>query len=92
MPGLAEWARRSRALGFEGMGCIHPRQIEPIHAAFAPSAAEIDVALKIVAAFEEAEAKGLGVVSLGTKMVDRPVVLRAQRTVEIARRTGLLPK
>ncbi len=90
MEGLGEWARRSRALGFEGMGCIHPRQIEPIHEAFAPTADEIERALKIVAAFEEAESKGLGVVSLGTKMVDRPVVLRAQRTVEIARRVGLL--
>ncbi len=88
--GLGEWARRSRALGFEGMGCIHPRQIQPIHGAFAPSPEEIDRALKIVMAFKEAEAKGLGVVSLGTKMVDRPVVLRAQRTVEIARRIGLL--
>ncbi len=88
--GLGVWARRSRALGFEGMGCIHPRQIEPIHAAFAPSAEEIEKALKIVTAFQEAEAQGLGVVSLGTKMVDRPVVLRAQRTVEIARRIGLL--
>lgn len=89
--GLKEWARRSRALGFEGMGCIHPRQIQPIHEVFAPSAEEIERALRIVAAFEEAEEKGLGVVSLGSKMIDRPVVLRAQRTVEIARRLGLMP-
>jgi hypothetical protein len=47
--------------------------------------------LKIVAAFEEAQAKGLGVVSLGTRMVDPPVVLRAQRLVERARRTGQIP-
>jgi len=45
--------------------------------------------LKIVAAFEEAEAKGLGVVSLGTRMVDPPVVLRAQRLVEQAKKAGL---
>ncbi len=89
--GLLEWARRSRALGFEGMGCIHPRQIQPIHDAFAPTAQEIEKALKIVAAFNEAEAKGLGVVSLGSKMIDRPVVLRAQHLVEVARRSGLLP-
>lgn len=88
LEGLSEWARRSRALGFEGMGCIHPRQIQPIHEAFAPSAEEIEKALRIVAAFEEAQAKGLGVVSLGSKMIDRPVVLRAQRTVELARRIG----
>lgn len=88
MEGLAEWAARSRALGFEGMGCIHPRQIEPIHAAFAPSPDEIDKALEIVAAFEEAQAKGLGVVRLGTKMIDPPVVMRARQLVENARRMG----
>jgi citrate lyase subunit beta/citryl-CoA lyase len=88
--GLRAWASRSRGLGFEGMGCIHPRQIRPIHEAFAPSAGEIDRALRIVAAFEEAEAKGLGVVSLGTRMVDPPVVLQAQRLVHVARQAGLI--
>jgi len=88
--GLRAWASRSRGLGFEGMGCIHPRQIRPIHEAFAPSAEEIERALRIVTAFEEAEAKGLGVVSLGTRMVDPPVVLRAQRLVDLARRAGLI--
>jgi citrate lyase subunit beta/citryl-CoA lyase len=88
--GLLEWAHRSRALGFEGMGCIHPRQIEPIHQAFAPTQDEIEKAQKIVAAFEEAQSKGLGVVRLGTKMIDPPVVLRAHRLVQNARRMGLL--
>jgi citrate lyase subunit beta/citryl-CoA lyase len=88
--GLRAWGTRSRLLGFEGMGCIHPRQIRPIHESFAPSAAEIDKALKIVAAFEEAEAMSLGVVSLGTRMVDPPVVLRAQRLVDQAKQAGLL--
>ena len=50
----------------------------------------MDKARRIVAAFEEAEAKGLGVVSLGTKMIDRPVVLRAIKLVEQARATGIL--
>ncbi len=88
--GLAAWARRSRAMGFEGMGCVHPRQIPIIHEAFAPSRAEIDRALKIVRAFEKAEAKGLGVVSLGTKMVDPPVVNRALKLVAQARAMGLV--
>jgi citrate lyase subunit beta/citryl-CoA lyase len=91
MDGLADWAARSRGMGFEGMGCIHPRQVEPIHRAFAPDAAEIEKALKIVAAFEEAQARGLAVVSLGTRMVDPPVVLRAQRLVRQAPRAGLIP-
>ena len=92
MDGLRAWGERSRAMGFDGMGCIHPRQIGPIHRAFAPSAAEIEKAFRIVAAFEEAEAKGLGVVSLGTRMIDPPVVLRAQHIVALARQTGLLPE
>jgi citrate lyase subunit beta/citryl-CoA lyase len=90
MDGLRSWGERSRGLGFEGMGCIHPRQIRVIHKAYAPTSAEIDRALKIVAAFDDAKKKGLGVVSLGTRMIDRPVVLRAQRLVEVARRTGLI--
>ncbi len=88
--GLRAWGQRSRAMGYEGMGCIHPRQIPVIHEAFAPSRAEIDRALKIVAAFEDAEARGLGVVSLGTKMVDPPVVNRALKLVELARAQGLI--
>jgi citrate lyase subunit beta/citryl-CoA lyase len=90
--GLTAWAHHSRALGFEGMGCIHPRQIGPIHDAFAPSSDEIGKALKIVSAFDEAQAAGLGVVRLGTKMIDPPVVLRAQRLVDNARRMGLIPE
>jgi citrate lyase subunit beta/citryl-CoA lyase len=89
--GLRAWSMKARAMGFEGMGCIHPRQIRVIHSAFAPSQAEIDKALAIVNAFHDAEAKGLGVVSLGTKMIDRPVVLRAQRLVARARAAGLIP-
>jgi len=88
MRGLEAWGGKSRAMGFEGMGCIHPRQIEIIHNAFTPSQKEIEKALKIVAAFEEAQANGLSVVSLGTRMIDPPVVLRAQRVVAMARRVG----
>jgi citrate lyase subunit beta/citryl-CoA lyase len=90
MDGLLAWARASRALGFEGMGCIHPRQIQPIHVGFSPTDEELDKALRIVAAFEEAQSKGLGVVSLGTKMIDPPVVLRARRVVDQARAAGLM--
>jgi citrate lyase subunit beta / citryl-CoA lyase len=81
---LEENAAASRRLGFEGMGCIHPRQIRVIHAAFAPSAAELARAREIVAAFEAAEAQGLGVVALGSKMIDPPVVKRALRLVQAA--------
>jgi citrate lyase subunit beta/citryl-CoA lyase len=72
------------------MGCIHPGQIAVVHDAFAPSESEIARALKIVAAFEEAQQRGLGVVSLGSKMIDAPVVQRALKLVERAERMGVL--
>lgn len=90
MDGLNAWGERSRAMGFEGMGCIHPLQVRVIHAAFAPSGAEIERAQKIVAAFDEAKRKGLGVVSMGSKMIDPPVVHRAVKLVERARSLGLV--
>lgn len=91
LDGLRRWGERSRAVGFEGMGCIHPRQIPVIHETFAPSPAEIQKALRIVAAFEDAQRRGLGVVSLGSKMVDAPVVHRALKLLGQAKAMGLLP-
>ncbi len=90
--GLSRWGQASRAMGFEGMGCVHPTQIEIIHRAFAPGAAELDKALKIVAAYDDAQSRGLGVVSLGSKMIDAPVVQRARKLVARARRMGVVPE
>jgi citrate lyase subunit beta/citryl-CoA lyase len=89
--GLRESAARSRSLGFDGMGCIHPRQVRVIHEAFEPAEAVLERAKAIVLRFDEAEARGLGVVSLGTKMIDPPVVKRALRTVALAVASGRLP-
>jgi citrate lyase subunit beta/citryl-CoA lyase len=90
MDGLRRWGEASRATGFEGMGCIHPGQIRVIHEAFRPSAAEIEKAQRVVAAFEEAQSKGLAVVSLGSKMIDPPVVQRALKLVERAKAMGAI--
>ncbi len=90
--GLLTWGENSRAMGFEGMGCIHPIQIEIIHRAFAPTASELEKALKIVAAYDEAQSRGLGVVSLGSKMIDAPVVQRAVKLVARARHMGSVPE
>jgi citrate lyase subunit beta/citryl-CoA lyase len=92
LEGLRRWGVSSRAMGFEGMGCLHPLQVAVVHQAFAPTAAEIEKALKIVGAFEEAQQKGLGVVSLGSKMIDPPVVQRALKLVGRADAMGLLPQ
>jgi len=90
MEALKDNVIRSKALGFDGMGCIHPRQIRVIHENYAPDAVEIEKAKKIVNAFIEATAKGLGVVSLGTKMIDPPVVKRAQKLIDQAVSMGKL--
>lgn len=86
MEGLLRNVEQSRALGFEGMGCIHPRQVPVIQGAFVPSGEEIDKARQIVEAFEEAEARGSAVVALGSKMIDPPVVKRALLTLDLARK------
>ena len=88
--GVLPMAMEAKALGFDGKGCIHPRQIEVIHRGFTPTEAEIEKAKRIVIAFDEAQKKGLSVVSLGSKMVDPPVVRRAQRTMELAIAAGVL--
>lgn len=92
MEGLRTNVMEAKSLGFEGKGCIHPRQIPIVHEAFAPTEKEIEKAKKIVLAFEEAQKKGMGVVSLGSKMIDAPVVKRAQHTIELAILNQLLNK
>ncbi|MGA3013544.1 MAG: aldolase/citrate lyase family protein [Bacteroidales bacterium] len=88
MEGLKQNVLQSKAMGFDGMGCIHPRQIRVIHENFAPTIEETEKAKKIVVAFHEAEEQGLGVVSLGTKMIDPPVVKRALNTINLAIKMG----
>jgi citrate lyase subunit beta/citryl-CoA lyase len=90
MEALRQNVLSSKALGFEGMGCIHPRQITVIRQGFAPGPEEIEKSKKIVLAFENARSKGLGVVALGSKMIDPPVVARAQKIIDLAVRLGLL--
>lgn len=90
--GLMMNVRNSKMMGFEGMGCIHPRQIPVIQSCFKPAEEEIDKACKIVNAAEEAEERGLGVVALGSKMIDPPVVKRAGKTIDLAIKFNLISK
>ncbi len=90
MDALHTNVKNSKSLGFEGMGCIHPRQIEIIHKGFSPDPDELEKAKKIVNAFLLASEKGLGVVSLGTKMIDAPVVKRAQKILDLAISLGMI--
>lgn len=73
-----------KQLGFDGKSVINPRQIKPVHRVFTPTRAEVIKAQKILAASREAESRGSGVVALDGKMIDRPVVLRAERTLQLA--------
>jgi len=90
--GLRNTVMVSKAMGFEGLGCIHPRQIAVIQDCFKPTQAEIDKACKIADAFHKADEKGLGVVSLGSKMIDPPVVKRALTTIDLATKFNLISK
>ena len=90
MEGLRQSVIEAKSLGFEGKGCVHPRQVKVVHEAFAPTIEEIERAKKIVLAFEEAEKRGLGVVSVGSKMIDPPVVKRAQKTIALAKMNNLI--
>ncbi|MEA3499599.1 MAG: aldolase/citrate lyase family protein [Candidatus Marinimicrobia bacterium] len=83
--GLRKYVKDAKALGFDGIGCIHPRQIAIIHESFMPTKDEISKAKKIVDAFKDAEKKGLGVVSIGSKMIDPPVVKRAEQTLKMSK-------
>ena len=79
-------------LGFDGKSIINPRQIEVVNEVFAPTQKAIDKALRIIAAIKEAQAKGSGVIAVNGKMVDRPVVIRAERTIALAIASGILSK
>ncbi len=83
-------AAESRALGFKGIGCIHPRQVQVVHDVFTPDESEVLKAQHVVLAFEDAKKSGSGVVALGSKMIDKPVVLQALQTVSLAETLGLI--
>ena len=82
--GLIAETQLARDLGFDGKGAINPRQIAPIHAVFSPDEQEVEEATRIVAAAEEAQAQGKGAIAIGGKMIDRPVLDRARRTLKLA--------
>jgi (S)-citramalyl-CoA lyase len=76
--GLKHAAGRAKEMGFGGLLCIHPSQIDIIHAALAPSAADIEWAQRVLA---EASATGKAAFKLDGKMVDAPVIERARRLI-----------
>lgn len=83
--GLRTWLADARSLGFAGVGCLHPRQIRVVHAAFAPSSDEVAHAQEIVTAFEQAQASGSGAIAVDGAMVDAPVAERARQVLRLAK-------
>ena len=79
---LAE-CQQGREMGFDGKTLIHPSQVEPCNAVFAPGADEVEMAGRIIAAFEEAEAEGRGVVTVDGRMVENLHVEEARRVLAI---------
>jgi citrate lyase subunit beta/citryl-CoA lyase len=90
MEGLRRETELIKTLGFNGKSLVNPRQIDVIHAVFAPKVEEVDYALQVVEAIQRARQMGTGVISLGGKMVDAPVVKRAVRVLKTARAHGMI--
>jgi citrate lyase subunit beta/citryl-CoA lyase len=82
LDGFRETVRRSRRLGFVGASVIHPSQIPILNEEFRPSAAEVEHARRVVAAYDAALAEGVGAVTVDGAMIDVPVVERARLLLE----------
>lgn len=88
--GFYRETRYIHQLGFDGKSLVNPRQIPMVNEVYAPTKPEIKKAKDVIFAIEEARAKGSGVISMNDQMVDRPVVLRAQRVMKLAKASGLI--
>jgi citrate lyase subunit beta/citryl-CoA lyase len=84
IPAFAEMARRARRLGFRGALIVHPSQVEPLNQAFTPTPEELDWARRVVTADAAARAEGRGAFPIDGKMVDAPVVRRAEEILALA--------
>lgn len=87
--GFIEEVKLIKQLGFDGKSVINPRQIDAVHDVYTPSQKEIEKSIRIIEASEEALQKGSGVVSLNGKMVDKPIIERAQRVLLLAQAAGV---
>lgn len=76
-------------LGFDGKSVINPRQIAPVNAIYTPTDAEITKSINVVRAAREAAERGLGVISLNGKMIDKPIIERAERVIQLAKAAGV---
>lgn len=87
--GFIKEATLIKQMGFDGKSLINPRQIDILHKIYEPTKKEIYKAINIIEAAKSAEAKGSGVVSLNGKMIDKPVIVRAERVLMLAKASGI---
>lgn len=87
--GIVADARLARALGFSGKAAISPRHVDAINTAFSPTDAEISYAYEVLEAIAEAKAQGKGAIALHGKMIDAPIVTRAEKTIAAAEALGI---
>ena len=87
--GIWEDARVAKSLGFTGKASISPRHIQAINAVFSPAQAEVDYAYDVMDAIRAAREQGKGAIALRGKMIDAPIVARAQQTIDMAREIGM---
>lgn len=78
-----------KRMGFNGKSLINPRQIEILHNAYAPTQEEVDYAERVIAAAEEGERSGFGVISLNGKMIDAPIINHARVVIERKNASGI---
>jgi citrate lyase subunit beta/citryl-CoA lyase len=88
--GLRKETLLIKQLGFDGKSVINPRQIKTVHEVFTPTEKEIKKARAVISAIKEAEKNGSGVIALNGKMIDKPIVERARRYLDLARAAGVL--
>ena len=87
--GIETDAALAKSLGFSGKASISPRHVEVINRVFSPTTAEIDYAYEVMEAIALAKQQGKGAIALRGKMIDAPIVTRAQRTIAMAQALGL---
>ncbi|MFW7433457.1 citrate (pro-3S)-lyase subunit beta [Vagococcus carniphilus] len=90
MEGFADEVRRIKQLGFDGKSVINPRQIPVVNDIYSPTEKEIQHAKEVIWAIREAEEKGSGVIALNGKMIDKPIVERAERVIALAKAAKLI--
>lgn len=87
--GIAKDASYAKALGFSGKSSISPRHVEVINQVFSPTQKEVDYAYEVMEAIAQAKAQGKGAIALHGKMIDAPIVSRAQQTIAMAQELGM---